>query len=129
MNTETSPLTALFVSPDLLFAGKIQAAAGPLGMQVRQETNLPAIEQALNEQRVAVVLLDLNAATPPLTEVMRCLPADSPPLTVAFGPHVNTKRLEEAREAGCDRVWPRSRFVSELPELLRIAADHAKTEN
>lgn len=128
MNTETAPLSALLISPDLLFAGRIQAAAGPLGIQVLQETRLPVIEQTLSKQRVAVVFLDLNATTPTLSDVIQRLPAESSPLTVAFGPHVNTKRLEEARIAGCDHVLPRSRFVNELSELLKTAAKHANSQ-
>ncbi|MCA9071068.1 MAG: hypothetical protein KDA84_19205 [Planctomycetaceae bacterium] len=123
MTTETGALAALFISPDLLFAGKIQAAAGPLGMRVFQETSLPAIERTLAEQPVVAVLLDLNITTPTLAEVMGSLPVASRPLTVAFGPHVNTQRLEEARTAGFDHVLPRSRFVNELPELLKTACN------
>ena len=111
----------MLLSPDLLFAGKIEAAAGPLGLRVLQETALPGISRALEENAVSVVFLDLNVTWPSISEVMELLPNGPRPVVVAFGPHVNTLRLEEAKRAGCDRVLPRSRFVQELPELLKLS--------
>ncbi len=117
-HSENPAKAALFVGPDLLFAGKIQSAAEPLGIRVLQETDLHSITRALAEHSVCVVFLDLNVASLDVSEVMDLLPGDPRPLVVAFGPHVNAVRLEEARVAGCDRVLPRSRFVVELPDLL-----------
>lgn len=115
--------TVLFLSPDLLFAGKIQSAAEPLGIGILQVSELSAIKRALAENRVSIVFVDLNLASPSLAEVISLLPENPRPFVVAFGPHVNTARLEEARLAGCDRVLPRSRFAVELPELLQRAID------
>ena len=125
MNAESPSRAALLISPDLLFAGKVQAAAEPLGLTVLSETNVEPIRRALAEHWVCIVLFDLNVSSPALSEVMELLPTDPKPLTVAYGPHVNTQRLEEARSAGCDRVLPRSRFVGELPELLRSALENS----
>ena len=112
---------ALFIGQDLLFAGKIQAAAGPMGIELIQESDLPDIERALADQAVRAVFFDLNCATPALSDVMNLLPDESRPMTVAFGPHVNTVRLEQARALGFDHVLPRSRFAGELPNLLKQA--------
>lgn len=122
MSSESPPPAALLISPDLLFAGKIHAACDPMGMRVLQETDLERIERAL-EDSVSVVFFDLNIALPAISEVLARLPEEHRPLTVAFGPHVNTARLEEARTLGFDRVLPRSRFVQDLPELLKLARD------
>lgn len=113
--------TALFVGPDLLFAGKIQSAAEPLGMRMLQASELPAIQRALAENSVSIVIFDLNLEAPRIADVISLLPETPKPFVVAFGPHVNTARLEEARQAGCDRVLPRSRFNVELPDLLTHA--------
>jgi hypothetical protein len=120
--SESQVKTALFISPDLLFAGKIQSAAVPLEMRVVQTVELSAIRQALAENHVSIIFLDLNVSEPTIGEVMELF-ADNPrPMVVAFGPHVNTARLEEAKRLGCDRVLPRSRFAMELPSLLMQAA-------
>ena len=42
----------------------------------------------------------------------------SPPRVVAYGSHVDTQTLRAAREAGCDVVLPRSKFVEDLPREL-----------
>ncbi len=123
MNAKTKSRTALFISPDLLFAGKIQAAAAPLGMDVLPATQPADILRAFAEKSVCIVLVDLNVSSPSVSEIMELLPGVSKPAVVAFGPHVNTARLEEARAAGCDRVLPRSRFATELPDLLRSAVE------
>jgi hypothetical protein len=41
---------------------------------------------------------------------------------LAFGRHTEAALLREAREAGCDRVVPRSTLVEELPALVRELA-------
>ena len=91
-------------------------------MRMLQAVELSAIEQALAENQVSIIFLDLNVSKPAITEVMELLAENPRPMVVAFGPHVNTARLEEARLLGCDRVLPRSRFALELPSLLRQAA-------
>ena len=40
------------------------------------------------------------------------------PRMVAYGSHVDAAVLRAAREAGCDPVLPRSKFVEELPRAL-----------
>ncbi len=42
----------------------------------------------------------------------------APPFVVAYGSHVDAAGLRAAREAGCDLVLPRSKFVEELPTAL-----------
>lgn len=122
MNQHLSKV-ALFVSPDLLFAGKIQSSARAHGMIVRNESNLAAVGKILTEQSVSIIFVDLNLQSPSVSEVMGLVPANPRPVVVAFGPHVNTASLEEAKQLGCDYVLPRSRFIQELPHLLQFVAD------
>jgi hypothetical protein len=37
---------------------------------------------------------------------------------LAYGSHVDTDTLRAARAAGCDPVWPRSKFIEELATAL-----------
>lgn len=37
---------------------------------------------------------------------------------IAFGSHVDIDARDAARQAGCDHVWSKSRFVDELPALV-----------
>jgi hypothetical protein len=40
------------------------------------------------------------------------------PFVAAFGSHVDTETLRAARAAGCNVVWPRSKFAEELEAAL-----------
>ena len=40
------------------------------------------------------------------------------PRVVAYGSHVDAETLRLARQAGCDPVLPRSKFVEEFPREL-----------
>ena len=57
--------------------------------------------------------LDINELVRRLHET--CTP---PPRVVAYGSHVDTAGLRAAREAGCDPVLPRSKFVEDLATAL-----------
>ena len=68
------------------------------------------------------MILDLNCATVDSLHVIRSLKARDGlrgiPL-VGFLSHVQTERRQEALEAGCDTVLPRSAFAQQLTEILR----------
>jgi hypothetical protein len=72
-----------------------------------------------------VIFIDLHAlpANEWQAEVRRAkaLPQSKHIPIYAFGSHVDTDALKAARQAGCDHVWARSRFMEELP---RLAAEH-----
>ena len=67
-----------------------------------------------------VVFVDLASgdlvASPTLLQYREAARAGTP--FVAFGSHVDTVALADARSAGCDPVLPRSRFTAELPTLI-----------
>ena len=73
-----------------------------------------------------LILLDLHAipAEESLLEVRRAkaLPQSKIIPIYAFGSHVDTDALKAARQAGCDHVWARSRFVEELPQVVAAAS-------
>ncbi len=104
---------------DLLFAVRIQEAITAAGARAEIVEDAIALQAAF-ERWPALALIDLAsdgwerpvrwAKTQPHT---RAIPI------VAFGSHVATETLQRARAAGCDHAWARSRFVTELPQLLQ----------
>jgi hypothetical protein len=54
-----------------------------------------------------VVIVDLARFGAAIGELRRALPGTR---IVAFGPHVDEEAATDARGAGADLVWPRSRF-------------------
>jgi DNA-binding NarL/FixJ family response regulator len=114
---QTTP-DGLLVTRDLFFASKITGTAAELGFRVAVEGN--AAQAALKAADPACRCLILDLTTPGLkvSDVLVALPATGRPRVIAFGPHVQTALLNEAHEAGCDEVLPRSKFTATLVDLL-----------
>ena len=107
------------LAADLIFATRIAAAITAAGAEPRIVDDGPALWDAI-ERWPELVLIDL--ATPGWEEPVRrakSLPQTRAIPIVAFGSHVDTGTLRAARQAGCDHSWARSRFVEELPRLLK----------
>ncbi len=111
-------LAALLLSQDLFFTSKITGTAGALGYRVDVVGGPGQIAGKLADASYGCVMIDLALAGVAVADVVAALPDEDRPPIVAFGSHVNTTRLDEARDAGCDDVMPRSRFSAALPEIL-----------
>jgi len=117
----------LLLSRDLIFTTKIKATAAELGYQIQVARDVMLARSLIAEQRPRVVLIDLTAGdlcAPSALCVYRKL-AGSDVWFVAFGPHVDADKLAAARAAGCQTAIPRSKFASELPELIRQYFSHS----
>jgi uncharacterized protein len=107
------------LAADLIFATRIEVAIRAAGAQPQIVDNAVALWDAI-ERWPELVLIDL--ATPGWEEPVRrakTLPQTRAIPVVAFGSHIDTGALRLARQAGCDHAWARSRFVEELPRLLK----------
>jgi CheY-like chemotaxis protein len=115
-----SSFPVLLLSDDLMFTSRVSGTARSLGQQVRPARSAEALRQLARQQPPPCVILDLANDTLDVADLVgwlkkQCQP---PPFVVAYGSHVDTATLRAAREAGCDLVLPRSRFVEELPKSL-----------
>jgi CheY-like chemotaxis protein len=112
--------TALLLSDDLIFTSRIAGAARELGHTLKAARSAEDLEALAREEPPRCIILDLanpGLAVADLVRQLRqtCTP---PPRVVAYGPHVDAAGLRAAREAGCDPVLPRSKFVEALPLQL-----------
>ncbi|MFM7149148.1 MAG: response regulator [Gemmataceae bacterium] len=112
--------TGLLLCEDLLMGSKVTGTAQALGLTVRQVRDPAALLRLATETSPACILLDLHHpgldAPNLLAELAQ---SGSPaPRVVGFGSHVDAALLNAARQAGCDPVWPRSKFFEQLPEML-----------
>lgn len=117
--TSTSPL-GLLLSDDLIFTSRITATAHAHGLTVKAARSADALAALARQETPCCVILDLGnpgLTVPYLLARLReaCVHM---PYVVAYGSHVDAAGLHAAREAGCDLVWPRSKFVEELPQVL-----------
>jgi CheY-like chemotaxis protein len=101
---------------DLIFFSRVSGAARAAGLGVRMvRTAADLVAAARAEPPRGVILdvhnpgLDLPALLAELNEACPAMPR-----VTAYGSHVEAATLRAAREAGCDRVLPRSQFVKEL---------------
>lgn len=111
----------VLITRDLFFGSKVIGTAQMLGVPALYCASLEPLTDLLGPQaktEMSAVILDLGSGIAP-ADVMAKLPGDRVVRCMAFGAHVDTAALAAAREAGCDPVWPRSKFTAELPQLLR----------
>ena len=130
MDAPFPPGRGLMLCDDLIFASKVTGTARAAGLTVAVARSFARFAELLAEAAPTGVLLDLHhdgLDLPALLAAVRGRCPVMPPVT-AFGSHVDAARLQAAREAGCDLVLPRSRFVklleSDLPAWLAPGSVH-----
>jgi hypothetical protein len=121
-----------FFASDLLWATRIKGVALDLGIEARPVRTVEMLEARLAEGAVRGLIVDLDASETALALIRRVRewqaahaepgkPPTEPVRVVAFGPHVETAVLEEARRAGASRVMTRGAFSSRLAEVVEEA--------
>ena len=114
-----TPTTGLLICADLFYSSKVTGTADALGLKVDVIEHVEELPAKLAESLYRCLILDLSLPGLDPAEVMSALPNETRPCVIAFGSHVMTARLQEARDAGCDEVMPKSQFSGSLPEILK----------
>lgn len=96
----------LSIATDLMLASRVDAVLTAAGHEV-----LTAGSAAAPPGRVDLIVADLDVADP------EALVALGPPV-LGYHSHVDAATRAAAKEAGIDRVVPRSRMSRELPDLV-----------
>lgn len=106
----------LVLSDDLIFFSRIAGAARATGLTVRQARTAGDLLALAQQTPPAGIILDLQNEGLDLPALLAGLRAACPrmPRVIAYGSHVQADVLRAARQAGCDRVMPRSQFAEEL---------------
>lgn len=90
-------------------------------MEISFSRDLQATIEAARDAEPSLIIVDLHASRFDPLKLCRTLKADealsSIPL-LSFFSHVQTLLMQQAKEAGCDYVLPRSAFTNKLPEIL-----------
>lgn len=112
--------TVLFVGQNLIFLPRIQSAASALGYQVVQARTESDFWNAVEEQKPALVLVDLEGDSETWPRVVEGVKSGQNPdvRVVAFGPHADIASMEQARQLGCDEVLTKGAFTRDLSKIL-----------
>src|SRR5262245_25180065 len=118
--TEPGEPLGLLLCDDMIFTSRIVGTGRDLGLAVRAAKSPEALLALAGQRRPRCVIVDLPAPGLSAADFMARLAAacSQRPFVVAYGSHVDAATLRGAREAGCDLVWPRSKFVEELPREM-----------
>ena len=118
----------LLLSDDMIFTSRIAGTARDLGLALRSVRSVDKLLASAQQQVPACVIVDLATPTLRVPELIAQLQQSCSPMpyVVAYGSHVDAAGLRAAREAGCNLVLPRSKFVedlaSELPVWISVTA-------
>ena len=118
---ENPKSVGLLLSDDMMFTSRIVGTGRDLGVTIKPAKTEEALLALAGKQMPRCVIIDLSNPGLKIAELIKelavvCSPR---PFVVAYGSHVDTATLRAGREAGCDLVWPRSKFVEELPRVMR----------
>ena len=114
----------LFLTDDLLFASRIQAAASDLKLDVQIAAPSKAATLA-SDPDCQLVLADLFVLGDKAEEIIPQVKANFPQARlIGFGPHVDVTMLTKAKAAGCDEVLTRGEFQRQFSDLLSNAAQN-----
>jgi PleD family two-component response regulator len=106
---------------DLFFSSKIRESAKTLRLDLEFIKDTNGLIQKLQYGKPSLIILDLNSkASSPLETIKKL--KSSPDLKnitiLGYISHVQTELKDEAIKAGCDLIFPRSKFSNELKEIL-----------
>lgn len=107
----------LAIVPDLLIETRIEGAAKGLEGTVQ---TVPAHEatERIASTRPELVIIDLAAAGLDI-EAIAAAARQTGAQLAAFYPHVDVALRRSAKRARIDHIYARSRFLRELPAILR----------
>ncbi len=105
---------------DIFFQMKVAETAKHLGIEFKVATTADAL-LSMVDPPPALVIVDLNARSQSIDAIVKLRAAAKDIRIVAFLSHVQRELAEQARNAGCDEVMPRSSFTQNLAEILSPA--------
>ncbi len=108
----------LLLCDDLLFLSRIAGTARALGLDLQTARTPADLLARAQDQAPACVLIDLHQPGLDLAVLVPALKKCGSPFLVGYGSHVDCATLKMAREAGCDLVLPRSKFVEDLAQQM-----------
>ncbi|HEY6330168.1 MAG TPA: response regulator [Blastocatellia bacterium] len=115
----------LIAVDDMFFAARIRSTAEGLGLPISIVKTSPDLIQKAESLLPSLIIVDLNSERLDPIESIRQLKS-RPDLkslpVIGFLSHVQIDLKNQAEQAGCDSILPRSAFTQRLPEILQQAS-------
>jgi hypothetical protein len=108
----------VLLSTDLMTGSRLSPAIRARGWELDSRMSVEQAVSAVRETRASLLFVDLTVSPDVAEKTINALKDGPRPRVVAFGPHVAADALAAAEAAGCDVVWPRSRFFNQFENLL-----------
>jgi CheY-like chemotaxis protein len=104
---------------DLLFDTRIRTTAAALGVPYGKAATPAKLDNLLETYGPKLVIVDMEIVGMSAKEcIRRAKSCPARPTVLAYLPHVRQDLAQAAAEAGADVVVPRSKFSTELAQLL-----------
>lgn len=112
--------TVVCLVQDLFFTARFEDVIQRQGGRPVLVDHADAFVAAVDREYPVLALLDLDAPGDWAQAIRRCKlrPHTAAVPIVAFGSHMNVEALAQARRAGADHTWARSKMMEELPQLV-----------
>lgn len=116
----------VYCCADLIFSTKVRSTAEALGVVSRPVRDADMLRKRLEQvddgkpnAAVSVLMVDLDAGESGLAMIEQAKAHNAALPVIAFGSHVATEMLHNARQRGADFVMPRGQFTATLPDLVQ----------
>ncbi len=127
LNTWRAAMHIFLLSQDLLAISRVRGVAQSLQSSVTPLSSLTELQAAWRESPT-ILVIDLTLPGLNVEQVIPWVQSQQTRLPViAFGPHVHLTNLERAEQSGCDQVYVRGEFFSQMQNIFSQALTTLKT--
>jgi CheY-like chemotaxis protein len=115
------PRRAIALVDDMFFIAKIRGTAEAVEVIVNFARSINAVVEMATKEPTSLIIADLQAQCCDPFELAAQIKSNEYLKTIpllGFFSHVQTTLLQQAEQAGYDRILPRSSFSKNLPQIL-----------
>lgn len=112
----------IHLTSDLMATSGLTAAARAKDLPVKLVTNPKKVAEVIENNRVALLIIDLQTNGLDIREFVGALPTTTHVPLLAYAQHVREQLINEAEESGIENVMSRGQFQRALADIVAKAA-------
>ncbi|MGF1578062.1 MAG: hypothetical protein ACFCD0_01730 [Gemmataceae bacterium] len=116
----TNQPTGFLLSDDMIFTSRITGIAGYYELDLKVVPSAERLQAEAPDANPSCVIVDVHNPGLQIDDLVTFLRKHCEPslFILGYGSHVAADVLKAARQAGCDLVLPRSKFVEDMPNEM-----------